>query len=92
MITAQQAGAYKPSLKMFKLAESRLGVAPAQWLHVGQSIYHDVLPAQFLGLSTVWVNRPSPRAGIGAVRAAEGKPDLEVHDLKTLADLAVPQN
>lgn len=92
VITAQQAGAYKPSLKMFKLAESRLGVPPSQWLHVGQSIYHDVLPAQFLGVSTVWVNRPSPRAGIGAVKAAEGTPDLEVPDLKTLADLAVPQN
>ena len=33
VITAQQAGAYKPSLKIFQLAKQRLGVAPAQWLH-----------------------------------------------------------
>ena len=87
VITAQQAGAYKPSLKMFQMAKHRLGVAPAQWLHVGQSIYHDVIPAKSLGVSTVWVKRPSPRPGAGAAKAASGEPDLEVPDLKTLAQL-----
>lgn len=88
VITAQQAGAYKPSLKLFQLAKQRLGVAPAQWLHVGQSIYHDVIPAKSLGIATVWVKRPSPRPGAGAAKAASGEPDLEVPDLKTLAQLA----
>ena len=87
IITAQQAGAYKPSLKMFKLALSRMGVSPGQVLHVGQSIYHDVLPAQSLGMSTVWVNRPSLRKGVGAVKAAEGRPDLQVSSLAELAAL-----
>jgi len=61
-------------------------------LHCGQSIYHDVIPAQSLGFSTVWVNRPSPRAGVGAVKAVSGRPDLEVPNLKTLANLAVSGN
>jgi len=87
VITAQQAGCYKPSLKLFQMAEERCGVTRAAWLHVGQSIYHDVIPAQSLGIATVWVNRPSPRQGVGAVKAAAGKPDLEVADLKTLAEL-----
>lgn len=87
VITAQQAGAYKPSLKIFQLAQRRLGVDAAQWLHVGQSIYHDVIPAKSLGIATVWVNRPSPRPGAGAAKAASGRPDLEVPDLKTLAQL-----
>ncbi len=85
VITAQQAGAYKPSLKIFKLALSRIGVPAPKILHVGQSIYHDVLPAQSLGISTVWVNRPSPRSGVGAVKAAQGQPDVQV---STLAELA----
>jgi 2-haloacid dehalogenase len=85
VITAQQVGAYKPSLKIFKLALNRIGIPPDCVLHVGQSVYHDVIPAQALGLATVWVNRPSPRAGVGAVKAAEGKPDLQV---SSLADLA----
>lgn len=85
VITAQQAGAYKPSLKIFELALSRIGTPAKRILHVGQSIYHDVIPAQSLGLATVWVNRPSPRAGVGAVKSAEGKPDLEVSSLAELA-------
>lgn len=85
VITAQQAGAYKPSLKIFELALSRVGVPAHRVLHVGQSLYHDVLPAQSLGLATVWVNRPSARTGVGAVKAAEGRPDLQVSSLAELA-------
>jgi 2-haloacid dehalogenase len=87
VITAQQAGCYKPCMRIFKLAEERIGVTRDRWLHVGQSIYHDVIPAQSLGIATVWVNRPSPRPGAGAAKAAAGKPDLKVSNLKTLADL-----
>ena len=88
VITAQQARAYKPSLKIFRMAQEKIGVAPEQWLHVGQSIYHDAIPAKSLGIATVWVNRPSPRPGAGAAKAASGKPDLEVPNLKMLAHLA----
>lgn len=89
--TAEQARCYKPCLEIFKLAMGKTDAGVRSILHVGQSIYHDVLPAQSLGIATVWVNRPSPRAGVGAVRKAEGKPDLVVPDLKTLADLATGQ-
>jgi 2-haloacid dehalogenase len=88
VITAQRAQAYKPSLKIFELALARIKVPAHRVLHVGQSIYHDVTPAQALGLATVWVNRPSARPGVGAVKAAQGKPDLEVASLAELAALA----
>lgn len=87
--TAQQARCYKPSLEIFRMALDKVGVPISGVLHVGQSVYHDVLPAQSLGLATVWVNRPSRRLGVGAVRKAEGQPDLEVPDMATLANLAV---
>jgi 2-haloacid dehalogenase len=86
--TAQQARCYKPGRKIFEMALQRAKTTPEKILHVGQSIYHDVLPAQSFGLATVWVNRPSPRTGIGAVVQADGKPDLEVRDLATLAEKA----
>jgi 2-haloacid dehalogenase len=89
VITAQQAQAYKPSLKLFELALSRIQAPAHRVLHVGQSIYHDVIPAQALGLATVWVNRPSARPGVGAVKAAEAKPDLTVSNLAELAAVAV---
>jgi 2-haloacid dehalogenase len=87
VVTAQQAQAYKPAPKIFELALSRFGTPRDRILHVGQSIFHDVIPAQELGLSTVWVNRPSARAGVGAVKAAQWKPDLEVASLSALVDL-----
>jgi len=89
VITAQQAQAYKPVLKVFELALSRINVPAHRVLHVGQSIYHDVIPAQTLGLATVWVNRPSARPGVGAVKAAKAKPDLTVTSLAELAAAAV---
>jgi 2-haloacid dehalogenase len=87
VITAQQALCYKPCKKIFQIARDKLGVAPGKWLHVGQSIYHDVIPAQAMGIAAVWVNRPSPREGAGATKAAAGKPDLEVASLKELVEL-----
>jgi 2-haloacid dehalogenase len=88
IITAEQARAYKPSPSIFKLAEKRIGATRAQWLHVAQSVYHDVVPARSLGIANVWVNRRSPRTGAGAAQAASPHPDLEVPDLQTLAGLA----
>jgi 2-haloacid dehalogenase len=87
VVTASQALAYKPSLVIFRLAQKKIGLPPQQWLHAGQSIYHDVIPAQSLGIATVWVNRPSPLPNSGAAKASRGKPDLEVASLKEFADL-----
>jgi 2-haloacid dehalogenase len=87
VITAQQALCYKPCKKIFQIAKAKFGLTAEKWLHVGQSIYHDVIPAQAMGIAAVWVNRASPREGAGATKAAAGKPDLEVASLKDLVDL-----
>ena len=91
VITAQQAHAYKPSLKMFELALSRINAPAHRILHVAQSVYHDVVPAQSLGLATVWVDRPSARPGVGAVKFADAKPDLIVTSLAELAEAAIAE-
>ena len=88
VITAQQAQCYKPALEIFKLALQRLKAPIESVVHVGQSIYHDVIPARSLGLATVWVNRPSPRPNAGATKRADAKPDLEVSSLRALTDAA----
>jgi 2-haloacid dehalogenase len=86
VITAQQARSYKPSLNNFRLAFQRIGVPAAQVLHVAESLYHDIAPARQLGLANVWVNRRAGRKASASGTAAV-TPDLEVPDLKTLADL-----
>ncbi len=87
VITAQQAGSYKPSLKNFHLAIESLGVSAEKILHIAQSLYHDIAPAKLLGLATVWVNRRAGKAGGGATVASTAAPDVEVPSLKALVEL-----
>lgn len=87
VITAQQAGAYKPDERPFLLAFDRLGVPRERILHVAQSIFHDHVTAKRLGLRSVWINRRAGRGGEGATPAAQAAPDLELPDLRSLADL-----
>jgi 2-haloacid dehalogenase len=86
VITAQQAKSYKPSMNNFHLAFERIGLPKNNILHVAQSVFHDLVPAKALGLSTVWVNRRYNKEGFGATPPARAQPDLEVPDLQTLAE------
>ena len=88
VITAQQARSYKPSQNNFRLALERLCVGPEQILHVAQSLYHDVGPANQLGIASVWVNRED-RPGASGGPASPAQPDLVVPDMATLAAMAV---
>jgi 2-haloacid dehalogenase len=88
VVTAQQVGSYKPDPRNFRTLLARLGTTPDRVLHVAQSLFHDIAPANALGLTTVWVNRRHDRPGSGATPPATARPDLEVPDLRTLARLA----
>jgi 2-haloacid dehalogenase len=89
IITAEQAKSYKPSLNNFRLAMEKINLSPEEILHVAASIYHDIIAAKSLGLSTVWVNRRAGQQGVGATVSAVSQPDLEVPDLKTLVALSL---
>lgn len=84
IITAEQAKSYKPSLNNFKLAFTKIGIPQEQILHVAASLYHDIVPARSLGLTTVWVNR---NAEDSTNLPQSSQPDLEVPDLRSLVSL-----
>ena len=86
IVTAEQAGTYKPSLNNFELALRRIGVERGKLLHVAQSLFHDHVPAKRMGLDTVWVNRREGKEGFGATPPAEAEPDLKVPDLAALVE------
>ena len=87
VVTAEQVGSYKPAHGNFLRAIERIGLPRGQILHVAQSLYHDIKPADELGLSTVWVNRRGGKPGSGATPPASATPVLEVPDLATLVSL-----
>jgi 2-haloalkanoic acid dehalogenase type II len=59
--TAEDIGSYKPDSRNFEYLIHHLaadfGVGPEEILHVAQSLYHDHVPAQGLGLATAWIDR-----------------------------------
>ena len=88
VVTAEQAGGYKPRPENFAFAFERIDVPRERILHVAQSLFHDHVPAKALGMTTVWIDRRQGRAGGGATPPADAQPDLTTPDLKTFADLA----
>ena len=84
VVTAQQVRSYKPNLRNFHTARDRMGVDPGRWLHVAESLYHDIGPANRLGIKSVWVNRAGSGGG---TRRADAVPDLVVPDLAALAGM-----
>lgn len=81
IVTAEMAGAYKPSHKGFLLSQQRLGLTEKDILHAGFGFKYDVVPATELGYQTCWVNRQ------GEPRPLDVWESFMVGDLKTLAKL-----
>jgi len=81
VVTAQQVRSYKPETAHFTETARRIG-GKKGWMHVGESYYYDVAPSLKAKLPTVWVNRH--KAKITDPKAK--KPDLEVKNLRELAD------
>ena len=67
--TAQDIGSYKPDPRNFAYLLQRLeadGVAAGQVLHVAQSLFHDHVPANAVGLASAWIDRRDGASGSGA--------------------------
>jgi 2-haloacid dehalogenase len=56
-VTAEEVRSYKPDLAHFRKFAEKTGVARENWIHVGNSWVHDVMPAARMGLRSVWVDR-----------------------------------
>lgn len=88
VVTAQQVRSYKPGRAHFDEAVRRLELPRERIVHVAQSLFHDIAPANALGFTCVWVDRRSGRSGGGATPPADAVPDLTVPDLASLTDVA----
>lgn len=57
VITAEQAGSYKPETMHFERFAEVTCVSRRDWVHVACSWYHDIAPARCLGIHRVWLDR-----------------------------------
>lgn len=77
-IVASEIGSYKPARKHWDEFFSRSGAPREGHVHVAQSAFHDIGPAQELQLRSIWINR------LAEPRSAE--PTSELPDLRMLPD------
>lgn len=78
---AREHGAAKPQASIFHAACTRLGVAPAHVLHVGDHMEMDVAGAIRAGLRGCWINREAAEWTHPSLQ-----PDLQFDTLTGLAD------
>jgi 2-haloacid dehalogenase len=78
-VVASEVGSYKPAHGHWRAFYEATGADRERHVHVAQSHFHDVVPANELGIRTVWINRLGERG--------EPPPTRELPDLHGLADV-----
>ncbi|MGE7086611.1 haloacid dehalogenase type II [Achromobacter xylosoxidans] len=76
VVTAEQAGAYKPSRRIFAHAHDSLGVTPDEVVHICASPHLDHAAARDIGFRCVWIDR-----GTGRQPLPDYRPDATVSTL-----------
>ena len=77
-IVASEIGSYKPELRHWSRFFEETAVLPEAHVHVAQSYFHDIVPANELGLRSIWINRYGERH--------DPPPTRELADLSRLAE------
>ncbi|MFY2762910.1 HAD family hydrolase [Arenimonas sp. MALMAid1274] len=80
-VSAREHGHAKPDTPIFHATCERLGLAPAEVLHIGDDPLLDVVGARRAGMPSCWINRKRERWPVDLPR-----PDLEFDTLAGLAD------
>lgn len=78
-IVASDIGSYKPARGHWRAFYESTGAGRDRHVHVAQSHFHDIAPADQLGIPTIWINRLNERY--------EPSPTRELPDLKGLPDV-----
>ena len=77
-IVASEIGSYKPDLRHWLAFFEETHASRDRHVHVAQSHFHDIVPANELRLRTIWINRYDERH--------EPPPTRELSDLSQLPD------
>ena len=87
LLIAGELGAAKPDPVIFHTACARLGVPPAETMHVGDLLETDAIGARDAGLHGVWLRRdaaaPSREPGVQTIETLSDLPELLVSEYRT---------
>jgi 2-haloalkanoic acid dehalogenase type II len=89
VMTAEDIGSYKPSRRNFEYMFERLrsqGIERNRVLHVAQSLVHDHLPANELGLASCWIDRQHGHIGAVGEAASRARYDFTFRTMGELAE------
>jgi 2-haloacid dehalogenase len=81
VVTAQQAGAYKPDRRLFDHAYATMQVARDETIHVAMGQFADLKVCKELGIRSVWINRDDEPLD------PQWSPDVVLPDLADLPGL-----
>jgi 2-haloacid dehalogenase len=81
VVVAQEIGSYKPAHRHWEEFFRRTDAPREGHVHVAASLFHDIAPANELGLTSVWINRLGETSSDGA------RPTRELPDLFELPEM-----
>ena len=85
VIASSEEGVAKPDLRIFQIALDRANCKPEEAVMVGDRIDNDIIPANIIGMKTVWIKQ-----GFGSYaepKTIEEQPDYIVNSLAEIAEL-----
>jgi 2-haloacid dehalogenase len=85
-VVAGEIGSYKPAHGHWRTFSERFGADPERHVHVAASLFHDIGPANELGIPAVWINRLGETSDLP--RAAEL---TDLSDLPNTLDRILPR-
>jgi 2-haloalkanoic acid dehalogenase type II len=90
ILTAEEIGSYKPDLRNFDYLLARAGeqgIAKNELLHTAQSLFHDHVPANRMGIASAWIDRRNDKPGGGATVLPDPMPHYDFR-FTSLGELA----
>lgn len=85
VVASAEAGCAKPDLKIFKLALEQASCMPNESFMIGDRLDNDIVPANQLGMKTVWVRQGF--AKYQNVKNANEQPDYTIEAIYELTEI-----
>ena len=85
VIASAEEGVAKPDLRLFQIALERANCKPEEAVMVGDRIDNDIIPANKIGMKTVWIRQGF--GGLANPQTAEQTPEYTINNLNELFEI-----